>query len=175
MKESCFAVVFAFLYCHSPFHPYSPSPPHSVFFQELYGLQVRSLMHLATAMLPLSLLAAVLLPVFVIAQDGSISGPTSSPSAAGYSCDTTKCQLPNCNCASTSPPGGLIPVSLHLYPVCISTTNTPQVRHPNVHCFHRRRRRSILHPRWREPVPRTSQKSQRVHPKNDLLHLYQLY
>ncbi|KZT27524.1 hypothetical protein NEOLEDRAFT_1130497 [Neolentinus lepideus HHB14362 ss-1] len=54
-------------------------------------------------LLPLSLFSLVL------AQDGSISGPTSSSNAAGYSCDTSKCQLPNCNCASTSPPGGLNP------------------------------------------------------------------
>ncbi|KAF8555101.1 hypothetical protein OG21DRAFT_1508030 [Imleria badia] len=43
----------------------------------------------------------------VAAQDGSISGPTTSISAASYSCDPDKCQLPKCNCASTSPPGGL--------------------------------------------------------------------
>ena len=49
--------------------------------------------------------------VVVIAQDGGITGPTSSAQAAGYSCDPTKCVLPNCNCASTSPPGGLQPVS----------------------------------------------------------------
>ncbi|OBZ79975.1 hypothetical protein A0H81_01437 [Grifola frondosa] len=50
-----------------------------------------------------------LLPLLglVFAQDGSISGPTSSSQAAGYSCDTTKCKLPSCNCASPNPPGGL--------------------------------------------------------------------
>ncbi|KAG2352794.1 hypothetical protein BDR07DRAFT_1436014 [Suillus spraguei] len=53
-------------------------------------------------------LQALQVPV-VTAQDGSISGPTSSSSAAGYSCDPSQCQLPNCNCASTSPPGGLSP------------------------------------------------------------------
>ncbi|PSR72053.1 hypothetical protein PHLCEN_2v12083 [Hermanssonia centrifuga] len=62
-------------------------------------------------MLAQTLLA--LLPLFasVLAQgdDGSISGPTSSASAAGYSCDPTQCKLPNCNCASTDPPGGLDP------------------------------------------------------------------
>jgi hypothetical protein len=63
-------------------------------------------------MLPSAILALTfLLPALVAAQDGGISGPTSSPQAAGYSCDASKCQLPNCNCASTSPPGGLKPVS----------------------------------------------------------------
>ncbi|KAI0304725.1 hypothetical protein BC826DRAFT_1100522 [Russula brevipes] len=59
-------------------------------------------------MLPLALLA-LLFPVTALAQDGSIGGPTTSSEAAGYSCDTSKCKLPNCNCASTSPPGGLSP------------------------------------------------------------------
>ena len=63
-------------------------------------------------MLPLTLVAA-LLPFLghVLAQDGSLSGPQSSASAAGYSCDPNSCKLPNCNCASTDPPGGLSPVS----------------------------------------------------------------
>ncbi|KAA1467878.1 hypothetical protein DENSPDRAFT_833028 [Dentipellis sp. KUC8613] len=59
-------------------------------------------------MLPYAILAA-LLPALVIAQDGSVSGPTSSSSAAGYSCDASKCKLPDCNCASPNPPGGLQP------------------------------------------------------------------
>ncbi|KAF9567743.1 hypothetical protein CPC08DRAFT_680400 [Agrocybe pediades] len=59
-------------------------------------------------MLPFVLLST-LLPLLVVAQDGSISGPTSSSQAAGYSCDPNKCKLPTCNCASTSPPGGLKP------------------------------------------------------------------
>ncbi|ETW86638.1 carbohydrate esterase family 4 protein [Heterobasidion irregulare TC 32-1] len=58
-------------------------------------------------MLPYAILAA-LIPALVVAQDdGSISGPATSPQAAGYSCDASKCQLPSCHCASTSPPGGL--------------------------------------------------------------------
>ncbi|KIK71468.1 hypothetical protein GYMLUDRAFT_254679 [Collybiopsis luxurians FD-317 M1] len=52
-------------------------------------------------------IAAGLLLQVVLGQDGSITGPQSSAEAAGYSCDASKCQLPNCNCASTSPPGGL--------------------------------------------------------------------
>lgn len=59
-----------------------------------------------------SLLLAVLLPLLVLAQDGSLDGPASSADAAGYSCDVSKCQLPNCNCASVKPPGGLDPVSV---------------------------------------------------------------
>lgn len=54
-----------------------------------------------------------LLPLLVLAQDdGSLDGPASSADAAGYSCDTSKCQLPKCNCASVNPPGGLDPVSI---------------------------------------------------------------
>lgn len=68
--------------------------------------------------LPTILLSA-LLPLLALAQDGSIDGPTSSVQAAGYSCDASKCQLPNCNCASTSPPGGLQPVSFHASPINI--------------------------------------------------------
>lgn len=63
-------------------------------------------------MLPISLLAALPLFAGVFAQDeGTLSGPTSSAAAAGYSCDPSKCKLPDCNCASTDPPGGLDPVS----------------------------------------------------------------
>ncbi|KAH7920945.1 hypothetical protein BV22DRAFT_1039233 [Leucogyrophana mollusca] len=61
-------------------------------------------------MLKLAAFCSVLLVLSLVgAQDGGISGPTSSSSAAGYSCDPTQCRLPNCNCASTSPPGGLQP------------------------------------------------------------------
>jgi peptidoglycan/xylan/chitin deacetylase (PgdA/CDA1 family) len=42
-------------------------------------------------------------------EEGSLIGPTTSQDAAGYSCDPSKCKLPTCNCASTSPPGGLDP------------------------------------------------------------------
>ncbi|PPR08240.1 hypothetical protein CVT24_001282 [Panaeolus cyanescens] len=49
------------------------------------------------------------LPLLVLGQDGGLSGPTTSTESLGYSCDTSKCQLPACNCASTSPPGGLHP------------------------------------------------------------------
>ncbi|KAI0047953.1 hypothetical protein FA95DRAFT_1491612 [Auriscalpium vulgare] len=62
-------------------------------------------------MLPLAIVAA-LLPALVVAQDGGITGPGTSPEAAGYSCDASKCQLPNCNCASTNPPGGLKPADV---------------------------------------------------------------
>ncbi|TFK66176.1 hypothetical protein BDN72DRAFT_158724 [Pluteus cervinus] len=41
--------------------------------------------------------------------EGTISGPQTSPEAAGYNCDTSACKLPDCLCASTSPPGGLKP------------------------------------------------------------------
>ncbi|KAI0800503.1 hypothetical protein C8Q74DRAFT_1191034 [Fomes fomentarius] len=69
-------------------------------------------------MLPPTLLAAFLpLVGYVLAQDGSISGPTSSPQAAGYSCDPSKCKLPDCNCASTDPPGGLSPSDTPMFVV----------------------------------------------------------
>ncbi|KAF8999717.1 hypothetical protein BDZ89DRAFT_1027793 [Hymenopellis radicata] len=48
-------------------------------------------------------------PLLALAQDGVITGPTSSVEAAGYSCDPSTCQLPDCHCASTDPPGGLDP------------------------------------------------------------------
>jgi hypothetical protein len=63
-------------------------------------------MRFTATLLPLAFLAA---PLFVYAQDGGIDGAQSSPEAAGYSCDPSKCKLPNCNCASTNPPGGLKP------------------------------------------------------------------
>ncbi|EMD32610.1 hypothetical protein CERSUDRAFT_118648 [Gelatoporia subvermispora B] len=61
-------------------------------------------------MLPLALFAT-LLPLLgaVLAQDGSLSGPTSTPGGSGYSCDPNACKLPHCNCASVNPPGGLDP------------------------------------------------------------------
>jgi hypothetical protein len=64
-------------------------------------------MRFTTGLLPAALLA--LLPLLTYAQDGGIDGATTSKDAAGYSCDPSKCKLPNCNCASTSPPGGLDP------------------------------------------------------------------
>jgi hypothetical protein len=67
------------------------------------------------SMLSKAFLLAAVLATHVAAQDGSVSAPTSSADAAGYSCDPTKCKLPTCNCASTSPPGGLSPVSKSCY------------------------------------------------------------
>ncbi|RDB19529.1 hypothetical protein Hypma_013411 [Hypsizygus marmoreus] len=64
-------------------------------------------MRFTTTFVPLTLVA--LAPLLVSAQDGGITGPTTSPEALGYSCDASKCKLPDCNCASTSPPGGLKP------------------------------------------------------------------
>ncbi|KAF7311852.1 Carbohydrate esterase family 4 protein [Mycena indigotica] len=48
-------------------------------------------------------------------DDGGLTGPTSSTEAAGYSCDPAKCKLPKCNCASTSPPGGLDPKDVPMF------------------------------------------------------------
>ncbi|KAF9488197.1 hypothetical protein BDN71DRAFT_1424830 [Pleurotus eryngii] len=64
----------------------------------------------SSTMLPCALFA-LFVPLLVAAQspEGTISGPTTSTEAAGYSCDASKCQLPNCNCASVKPPGGLQP------------------------------------------------------------------
>jgi hypothetical protein len=63
------------------------------------------------AMLP-QVLLSLIAPLLVLAgDDGGLTGATSSAEAAGYSCDATKCKLPKCACASTSPPGGLSPVS----------------------------------------------------------------
>lgn len=56
-----------------------------------------------------SLAVSLALLAFVNAQDG---GPPTGDTTGKhtYSCDATKCKLPNCACASTSPPGGLSPV-----------------------------------------------------------------
>ena len=75
-----------------------------------------------------TLLATLPLFATVFAQDGSVTGPTSSASAAGYSCDASKCKLPNCNCASTDPPGGLDPVSF-------SRSFCPPFDCPRICCF----------------------------------------
>ena len=41
--------------------------------------------------------------------EGQNVGNSGGASAARYSCDASRCKLPDCNCASTSPPGGLDP------------------------------------------------------------------
>ncbi|KAK7028430.1 family 4 carbohydrate esterase [Favolaschia claudopus] len=57
-----------------------------------------------------------LTPLLALASDdGGITGPTTSSDAAGYSCDASKCKLPTCNCASTSPPGGLKPSDVPMF------------------------------------------------------------
>lgn len=83
-------------------------------FSSLFYFPLGNWSYSLAAMLPLLSLLALLpiSPLLVSAQDGSITGPTSSQEAAGYSCDSNSCKLPNCACASTSPPGGLDPVSL---------------------------------------------------------------
>ncbi|ORZ08349.1 hypothetical protein BCR42DRAFT_455530 [Absidia repens] len=58
----------------------------------------------------LSITTAILAACLVapaIAQEGAVAGGTQTASA--YSCDPNTCKLPNCLCASTSPPGGLQP------------------------------------------------------------------
>ncbi|KZT43850.1 hypothetical protein SISSUDRAFT_1039750 [Sistotremastrum suecicum HHB10207 ss-3] len=60
-------------------------------------------------------LSFLYLPLFSVAQDGSITAPTSSAAAANYSCDATKCKLPDCNCASVNPPGGLSPSDVPMF------------------------------------------------------------
>lgn len=55
-----------------------------------------------------ALLALIVAPILgALAQDGT-AGST-SPEAAGYSCDASKCNGANCRCASTDIPGGLSP------------------------------------------------------------------
>ncbi|KAG9035805.1 hypothetical protein FS837_001814 [Tulasnella sp. UAMH 9824] len=55
-----------------------------------------------------SLAVSLALLAFANAQDG---GPPSGDNTGRhtYSCDASKCKLPDCACASTSPPGGLSP------------------------------------------------------------------
>jgi len=45
--------------------------------------------------------------LYTSAQDGSLNGPGTDPTSAGYSCDASKCKLPNCRCAGTDIPGGI--------------------------------------------------------------------
>lgn len=61
---------------------------------------------------PATLLASYL-PA-ALAQDGSITGPTTSPDALHYVCPApgSTCSPPDCMCASTSPPGGLSPADV---------------------------------------------------------------
>ncbi|KAJ7909389.1 hypothetical protein B0H13DRAFT_2192837, partial [Mycena leptocephala] len=68
-------------------------------------------------MLPHVLLALIAPLLALASDDGGITGATSSAEAAGYSCDASKCKLPNCNCASTSPPGGLSPSDVPMFVV----------------------------------------------------------
>ncbi|KAF7369447.1 Carbohydrate esterase family 4 [Mycena venus] len=66
-------------------------------------------------MLPQTLLA-LMAPLLVLAgDDGGLTGATTSADAAGYSCDPSTCKLPKCNCASTSPPGGLSPSEVPMF------------------------------------------------------------
>lgn len=80
----------------------------------------------------IALLSAIFTFAFSLvgyAQDGSLTGPTTTPGGANYSCDATLCKLPDCNCASTSPPGGLSPVCLCLSS-SVSITNDHQSESP---------------------------------------------
>lgn len=73
-------------------------------------------------MLARSLIACLATLALVSAQatsssgEGTIDGATTSTDALGYSCDPSKCQLPNCNCASTDAPGGIKPVLVPVLP-----------------------------------------------------------
>ncbi|KAG8931174.1 hypothetical protein FRC02_003115 [Tulasnella sp. 418] len=56
--------------------------------------------------------AVAAVSALVMAQDG---GPPTGNGVHTYSCDASKCQLPNCLCASTSPPGGLSPADTPMF------------------------------------------------------------
>ncbi|KAF7723749.1 hypothetical protein EC973_001725 [Apophysomyces ossiformis] len=55
-----------------------------------------------------AILSVLALAQLSFAQDGSPSIPAST-GGSSYSCDPNTCKLPQCQCASTSPPGGLSP------------------------------------------------------------------
>ncbi|CAO3576118.1 unnamed protein product [Absidia cylindrospora] len=55
-----------------------------------------------------ALFAAAFLVAPALAQEGATAGGTQT-AASSYSCNPNTCKLPNCLCASTSPPGGLQP------------------------------------------------------------------
>lgn len=136
-------------------------------------------------MLLQALLASAVLPLFVLAQDdGSISGPTSSSEAAGYSCDTSKCQLPSCNCASPNPPGGLSPVRRILFTGRRSTSchlSTKKltiffpVGHSSVYRFYRGRCHPVLHFGCRQPVPCKQEEPQWLPTEDDILHFHPIH
>jgi len=142
-------------------------------------------------MLARSLLLAALLPLLVLAQDGDINGPTSNADAAGYSCDASKCQLPNCNCASVKPPGGLDPVSAIHFPTLLTSFAITAVaihlrsvaealfgsigRCPAIHCVHGRRCYSSVHFEFSQSVPCSAQEPQRVPTLHDLLYFSRLH
>lgn len=112
-------------------------------------------MRLTTAIIPFALLFIPLQLIRVLAQDGGISGATSSPEAAGYSCDPSKCRLPHCNCASTSPPGGLHPVSaifsLVDHPLNLTFLS---VRDATIYCVHCGRCHPIIYSGIRRSISR---------------------
>lgn len=96
---------------HCPRHSFHPIRPPPSFNPPLPVLSFFLSLRCSLRIMHYSaLLLLALGPLLVHAQDGSITGPTTSQDAAGYSCDASKCKLPNCACASTSPPGGLDPV-----------------------------------------------------------------
>ncbi|KAK7059713.1 family 4 carbohydrate esterase [Favolaschia claudopus] len=67
--------------------------------------------------LPQALLLLIAPLLALAGDDGGITGPTTSPEAAGYNCDPSKCKLPKCNCASADPPGGLSPNDVPMFVV----------------------------------------------------------
>ncbi|KAE9397435.1 hypothetical protein BT96DRAFT_957907 [Gymnopus androsaceus JB14] len=85
----------------------------------------------------IALLAWSLCATVVVGQDGSVTGPTSSAQAAGYSCDPSKCQLPNCNCASTSPPAPTSSIILLLNPITASLAHEFHALQSSVPQFYR--------------------------------------
>ncbi|KAF7311854.1 hypothetical protein MIND_00196100 [Mycena indigotica] len=110
---------------HAAFRLLTKQPPFfrstptlfSPFVNSVEGIPYSSQKLPRINMLLLHVLRILLLYVsFGLAQDdGSISGPTSSSAAAGYSCDASKCKLPNCNCASPNPPGGISPADTPMF------------------------------------------------------------
>ncbi|KAK7012642.1 family 4 carbohydrate esterase [Favolaschia claudopus] len=70
------------------------------------------------------------MPLPSLASDnGGITGPTTSSDAAGYSSDASKCKLPSCNCASTSPP--LKPSDVPMFIVFTADNALQSVKNPN--------------------------------------------
>lgn len=89
--------------------------------------------------------------------------------SAGYACDANSCKLPKCQCASTSPPGGLNPTDVPQFIVFTGSLTIPIwfdiisiIISFNVFLFNSRWCCTILHHQCCQSIPCTAKEPQRV-------------